>query len=349
MPINKNAYIRYNILDKCFRNIGKMYFIDDLVAVVNEQLKEINPNLSVSKRQILEDIKFMESSEGFGANIMRVRYGKQVYYRYENPKFSINNKPLTQEEINSIRSSIEVLMRFEGLPQLEWFYDVLPLLQNKLSVNRDRRPVVSFDFNKDLKGLSYFKVLFEAILNKNVLRVKYKSFVEPFEDEFNFHPYHLKEYNNRWYVLGYNEQKKKETWNLAIDRIRQVEVTGLPYKESDIDWEDYFYDIIGVTRPEGHDPVEVVLSFTKQRAPYVISKPLHPSQKHREKDGRLEVRLRVIPNNELMSTLLSFCPDIDILEPSDLREKFFEIVRSYSMHRDFLRDENVKGKGNQSV
>lgn len=329
MPINKNAYIRYNILDKCFRNIGNMYFIEDLVETLNEALKDIDPNLSVTKRQVYEDIKFMESEEGFGAEICRIRYGKRVYYRYKNSKFSINNKPLTQEEINSIRSSIEVLSRFEGLPQLEWFYDVLPLLQNKLSVNLEQRPVVSFDFNKDLKGLSYFKVLFESIINKNVLRVKYKSFVEPFENEFNFHPYHLKEYNNRWYVLGYNEQNKKDSWNLALDRIQQVEVTGLPYRESDIDWEDYFYDIIGVTWPEGQDPVEVVLSFTTQRAPYVISKPLHPSQKHREKDGRLEVRIHVIPNNELMSTILSFCPDVEILEPLDLRVKFFEIIRSY--------------------
>jgi len=82
MPVNKSAIIRYNILDKCFRNIGKMYFIEDLVETVNEELKQIDPRLSVSKRQILEDIKFMESSEGWSADIQRRRYGKKVYYRH---------------------------------------------------------------------------------------------------------------------------------------------------------------------------------------------------------------------------------------------------------------------------
>ncbi len=329
MPVNKNAYIRYNILDKCFRNIGKMYFIDDLVETVNEQLKEIDPNLSVSKRQILEDIKFMESSEGFGAEIRRVRYGKQVYYRYENSKFSINNKPLTQEEINSIISAIEVLGKFDGLPQFDWVYEVEALLKNKLGIVNTQQPIVAFDFNRDLQGLSHFKVLYDSIVNKCVLWVRYKSFKDEIPYEFNFHPYHLKEYNNRWFVLGYNESNEKPYWNLALDRIEKIETTNVPYIETSIDWNEYFYDVIGVTRPEGEEPVEVVLSFNLQRAPYVISKPLHPSQKHNYKNDRLEVRIKVIINNELMSTILSFCPDVRVIQPESLKVKFMEIISSY--------------------
>jgi predicted DNA-binding transcriptional regulator YafY len=330
MPVNKSAIIRYNILDKCFRNIGKMYFIEDLVETVNEELKQIDPRLSVSKRQILEDIKFMESSEGWSADIQRRRYGKKVYYRYSNSKFSINNKPLTQEEINSIKSAIEVLSKFDGLPQFDWVYDVISVMENKLSIVSSRKPVVSFDFNRDLKGLPYFKTLFEAIVNKVVLRVQYQSYKDAKVMEFNFHPYHLKEFNNRWFVLGFNEIEGKPFWNLALDRIIKIEETKLQYHEVDIDWDEYFYDVVGVTRPEGQEPVEVVLLFNPERAPYVISKPLHPSQKKPEyvDDGVL-IKLRVIPNNELMALILSFCPDVKVIQPESLKVKFMEIISSY--------------------
>jgi hypothetical protein len=43
MATNKNALIRYKILDNCFRNIGKKYFIDDLIEECDKMLLEIDP------------------------------------------------------------------------------------------------------------------------------------------------------------------------------------------------------------------------------------------------------------------------------------------------------------------
>jgi hypothetical protein len=94
MSTNKNATIRYQALDKCFRNPGRKYHIDDLTEVCNNALWDVDPKSSgVKKRQIYEDIKFMQDSRGFDAPIESVKDGRRTYYRYSDYKFSINNQP----------------------------------------------------------------------------------------------------------------------------------------------------------------------------------------------------------------------------------------------------------------
>jgi len=66
MATNKNASIRYNVLDKCFRNPGRKYYIENLVNACNDALLEFSGNPDgIKKRQIFEDIKFMESVQGW--------------------------------------------------------------------------------------------------------------------------------------------------------------------------------------------------------------------------------------------------------------------------------------------
>ncbi|MGO8055875.1 hypothetical protein, partial [Rhizobium leguminosarum] len=83
MATNKNALIRYKVLDNCFRNPGKRYFINDLIEECDKVLLEIDSeSKGISRRQIFEDIAFMESKEGWGIELSKLRDGKKVYYRY---------------------------------------------------------------------------------------------------------------------------------------------------------------------------------------------------------------------------------------------------------------------------
>lgn len=326
MPINKNAMIRYQTLDKCFRNPGRMYFFEDLLEECNLALQEYDPNSEgIQRRQLFEDIKFMQSEQGWSIPLGKYRYGKKVYYRYEDLNFSINHQNLINStELEQIKSALEFLQHIDGMPQLEWMDNILQKLDKNFSHNSFySKKIISYDTNKDLAGYEHFTPLFNAIVNKRVLKIVYKDFKSPHKHQFYFHPYHLKEYNKRWFVIGLHEEKQIPNWVLALDRIKVLEETNQKYQPCFIHWEDYFYDIIGVTKPFGVEPENIILHFTTDLAPYIMTKPLHPSQKHKilPKDKGLEVKIQVIPNYELESLILSFGESVKVIEPLSLKHK----------------------------
>ena len=72
MATNKHALVRYKVLDNCFRNVGKKYFIDDLIFECDKVLLEMDSNSNgISRRQILDDISFMESDQGWSIELDR--------------------------------------------------------------------------------------------------------------------------------------------------------------------------------------------------------------------------------------------------------------------------------------
>ena len=84
MPTNKNAQLRYQIIDKCLSNWSRRYYIEDLVDACNEALYlyngETKDGCGVKKRQVQEDLKFIESedfnspAEGSGQTVCHSRW-----------------------------------------------------------------------------------------------------------------------------------------------------------------------------------------------------------------------------------------------------------------------------------
>ena len=320
MSINKNALLRYQVLDRCFRNTGRKYLWQDLLDEINKALEEFNgPGSVIKRRQLFDDIRFMESEQGWSIPLDRKKDGRKVYYRYSDPEFSISNQPLNESEISQIDAAISILSRFAGAPQFEAVQEMIPVLKDRLGLDHQSKEVIGLESNIDLKGIEYLSQLYDAIINEQVLEVVYQDFKseEPFT--LTFHPYYLKQYNNRWFVFGLNEELEIPTWNLALDRIESIEITRKEYRQTDIDWNDYFYDIIGVTRYQDKEPEIVVLEFTKDVAPYVQTKPIHPSQKSEWVDGKFRVIIEVVPNYELESLILSFGEYVKVLESEELR------------------------------
>lgn len=323
MATNKNALIRYKVLDRCFRNPGKRYFINDLISECEKVLLEIDPDSNgISRRQIFDDIQFMESKEGWSIDLHKLRNGKKVYYRYADMTFSINNMPLNELEINQLKSAMDILSQFKGMPQFEWVNEMEPKLQQGITTSQKTTTIIDFDSNQYLKGIDQLGVLYNAIFYKKVLCISYQPFENDCPFEVVIHPYFLKQYNNRWFLFGYNPEKDKYDWNLAIDRIVSVkEQTGRYHKNTVIDWEEYFEDIIGVTKPEKMKTEKVVLHFKGRTGKYIETKPLHGSQKAKWIDNdTLEVTIDVIINYELERLLLSYAESIIVKKPAKLSE-----------------------------
>jgi predicted DNA-binding transcriptional regulator YafY len=117
--------------------------------------------------------------------------------------------------------------------------------------------------------------------------------------------------------------------NFPLDRIRRLREERTPYRKNhSIDFNEYFEDIIGVTHDERAEPVRILMKIDPVRAPYVLTKPLHGSQKNGKLEATgLEISLELIPNNEFYQQILSFGDQLVILEPEDIRLKVREILQ----------------------
>lgn len=322
MPINKNANIRYRTLDRCFRDTRKRYFIEDLIKACEEALKDFNFEGTVSRRQIFDDIRYMKSDSGYAIELDEHLYdGKKKFYRYRDTSFSINQQPLLQSEAKLLQQAVMTLMRFRGLRRYEWVEGVITNLEHRFNLSGNSQSLVSFEENPSLHGLEHLGTLIEAATDHKVLKINYHTYKNGGRDmDFIIHPYYLKQYNNRWFLFGRNDETGQITVN-ALDRIQSLDpMSDIAYIESDIDFEHYFDTIVGVTVPDDPKVETVVFRTTEKRYPYIASKPLHPSQRIVDRKQCI-LQIEVAPNFELEQKLLSFGADIEVLAPETLREQ----------------------------
>jgi predicted DNA-binding transcriptional regulator YafY len=329
MSTNRNAVLRYNTLDKCFSNFGRKYYFNDLLEIVNNALSNFDPTTGgIKTRQLRDDIRFMKSDAGYSAPIEAIKDGRKAYYRYDEKNFSINNSPLNSTEAEQLKNAITILQRFEGAPQFEWITELAPMLTDHFGLVDSNQKVMSYDTNIDYAGYDKIQPLFNAIVNKRVLKIEY----EPFnKDKFilEFHPYYLKQYNNRWFVFGLNDKLNIPKWNLALDRINVIDECSSKYINNDINWDDHFEEIIGVSTPDQSEPEDIELIFSKEQANYINTKPLHPSQKPKLlENGELRVILNLIPNYELEMTILSFGDRVKVIKPLSLKNIIAKRLKS---------------------
>lgn len=338
MATNKNATIRYRALDKCFRDYRHRYYIEDLIEKCEEELESFNFTANVSRRQIFDDIRFMESMAGWSIPLDRLKDGKKTYYRYYEKDFTINEQPLTDEEAQQLETVILTLSRFRGLPCNEWVDEVISNLEWRFNLKGNKENVVSFEQNQDLKGLDKLSDVLDVTSNHQVVEILYHNFKNGGRDIFfTVHPYYVKQFNNRWFLFGLDD-KYRNIDTIALDRIVKMDVAEdiqfIP--NNDIDFEHYFDDVVGVTIPDtGVEKEHIVLQFTKGRFPYVSSKPIHQSQEIvSEEDCTVSIDVR--PNNELVTQILSFGPDVEVLKPQSFREQIITKVKEYNKKYSLL-------------
>lgn len=326
MPVIKQKQIRHFALDRCFRNKTKQYYIEDLLAECNKDLVRYDCT-PVSERTIKYDINEFESIYHVDVLHLRDAYGR-VYYRYEDTNFSIHQAPLTDEEIAKLKDTVLMLSRLKGLPQFDWMAETLAEIETKMHLNNHTESIIGFEGNEYLQGLEHLETLFNYILNKQSIELTYQPF-DKAEQVLTLYPYYIKQHNSRWFLLA-EEEESGAMLNFALDRIQGVEPSHVAYKETDIDFSEYFDDVIGVSIPQGKEPEHVLLRFASSRLPYVLSKPLHPSQKTKDKQQGL-IEITVIPNRELEAQILWFGEDVEVLAPEALRQQIQEKIEK--MHK----------------
>lgn len=332
MAGNKHALTRYRVLDTCFSNWMRKYYIEDLIQKCEEALAERYPDSDngISRRALFDDLNDLdELVTEYGVEILRIRDGRRKFYRYNKENFSLFTKGFTEEELRCLKDNVQILQRFKGLPTFEWMTPLIDKLEDKISLKSCVKSIISYEENADYSGIEWLKDCFDAIINQQPLKVEYRTF-EDIVFCWVIHPYYIKQYNNRWFLIGYNPDYKRLS-HVPLDRIDDLEpfhtefITNTAY-----DFEKYFDDVVGVTVLDA-EVLPIKLRFSQKRLQYVLTKPIHKSQRCVDPDSGI-VTLRLIPNRELEALLLSFGPDVEVLEPLKLRNQIMEKIRIINEH-----------------
>jgi len=337
LATNKHATIRYHALDQCFSNFGRKYYIEDLIEACSESIYDFTGvQDGVKRRQIYDDILFMESDHGWSIPLEKIKDVRKVYYRYQDKDFSIKKQSINKSEANQLKQTLSILSRFKGMTHFEWMDEILVRIDSAFQLqNHSDRPIVSFEQNPYLKGLDFFSTLFSAIQFKRVLEITYQSFKQEKSQIMVLHPYYIKQYNSRWFLFAYNEEAKSIS-NLALDRIINIEECRIPYIENlNFNFEEYFDDVVGVTVIEGGEIEKIILHINSELWPYIESKPIHGSQKYLEKNSSgVFIELNLQLNYEFISLLFSYGEKIIVVEPKELINNILtkteKIINNYS-------------------
>ena len=331
MPVSRNALIRYKTIDNCLRNHYRRWTLDDLVEACSDALAEYEGIYKgISRRTIQGDLQLMRSEKlGYNAPIIVI---DKKYYTYEDPDYSITNSPLSESDVGRLSEAVEVLKQLSGFAQFAEMDALVSRLEDRVSVTKHQTtPVIFFERNDNLRGLNHIRPLFEHIIGKQVIRISYLPFTARKPRIWVVSPYILKEYRNRWFLLG-KVKGKNDLRIMALDRIEEIKLT---YGETfemlpDFQPDTFFDDVIGVTKSLHDKPSEILFKVIGEQAQYVLTKPLHSSQRiveRHKKDRSVTFAMKVVINYELERLLLGYGENIQVLQPLSLAKRLCESHR----------------------
>lgn len=339
MAVNKNALMRYRIIDRCLTNSARPYPTKaDLQRACEEALYG-SYRERISASTIEKDMWAMknESSLGFYAPIAFNRDHRG--YHYTDPDYSINEVQLNDEERDAIHFAARTLLQYRDLPVFAQFDQALGKIQDRLSLapDLDGAPladVVQFETAQVAHGSEHLGQLFAAIRQRRVVDLAYRKFNAAEAKTYRLAPHLLKEYRNRWYLIAWSSDRN-DYLTFGLDRVESVALTEEGFEPApDFSSDRFFEHSIGITEIDAA-PQEVLLHCTPIQARYLESQPLHASQELTAlTNGQYEVRMRVLPTYELVEWILGAGPAVKVMEPQALKERvtqsLAETLRAYT-------------------
>lgn len=328
MPANKNQLARLQILDKCFSDPTREYTLKDLMDQCGS-----------SRATIERDLIYIQQT--YGKDVFAACRKNKRTFRYMTAGFTIFSHELSTAQLAQIKSLLIMLNKFVGKPQFEHLQSIVRRLECQYQITiPDTSAVVHFEGNIYLKGAEYLVPIFEAIINKSCLQVQYRPFVKV-NKLYTIHPYMLKEYHGRWYVLCGKQENAEEPIvirTLALDRIVRVIKDETPFQEAAEDITDYFDDIIGISKKPDHKIREIVIKCVdRKQFMYIQTNPIHPSQKP-VKNKANHILIEVRENYELYQNLLFYGDKIEIVSPEYIRDEFKKVVAKISRLYEIRRN-----------
>ncbi len=323
MPHIKNALIRYRIIDRCLKNKYKPFPTkQELRQACEEALFGSTIGEHICDSTIEKDMFAMKMEHDAPIKYSKIEKG----YFYEDPDFSINDVPLNEDDLESIRFAAETLFQFKEVQMFKQFGSTLDKIINKVSVSQnfseeEGSSIIQFESAPSAAGQEYMNDLMNAIKFKNIIEFDYQNFKGGKKKRRKVVGYLLKEYRNRWYLITF-DLKREKTITYGLDRMSDVEVTEQVYLGApNFNAKKFFKHAMGITSSE-QDPQEVIFKADEVSARYINSQPLHPSQKIvKEGKNRTSFSITVYESEELYRTLLSYAGQVEVVKPEAIRQE----------------------------
>ena len=344
MPPPSEAALRYSVIDKCLINPFKPFpTMEVLKYAIERELKT-----SVSTATIQKDIAQMKKPEndgGYNAPIKFKRSNNGYFYDLEKfPNFTIRAFELNDREIEAIELAAGVLQQFKGIKVNDSYNHAIDKLFSSLNIKKtDKDKSLANSIQPEettyMQGMEHFETLVNSIKKKTPVSFIHYSYHGKLFKAIIIHPYLMKESNKRWYLYGYSEEHKKLRY-FGLDRIYDPILLDKKFIENNgSDLRNLFDNKIGLKNLReniNEQPEDIKLWVSETMSNYIKSMPIHKSQKHIEYDGygEIEVTLHLVPTYELLSLILSYGKEMEILSPKWLRKKIeLELVNSISKYK----------------
>lgn len=321
MPLSKEAYIRYKIINQLLIDAQNPY--PDMERIRQEMESRLGKEFSISTIQ--KDIKSMKEDEELGF-LAPIRYSRRYQGYYYSEDYEFEKLHISDPELDALNAALGFMDVLAETEIGKSYKSLLEKMYMKLSISRQQgkynQPFIIPEVKNDSFAPEAFDRIAQAIRTKTPVKILHYSFQR---NESNFHiihPYLLKEYNHMWYVLAYSETHQMVR-TFGLNRINNVMLRkSHKYKQlEDFDAGSYYRDCVGITRPANQDKETVLLQFTKTLSPYISATPIHTSQRRVEYKNRFVVELQVYITIELISLLMSYGKHVKVLKPEWLNEE----------------------------
>jgi len=321
MPVNKSALIRYMALDRCLQRKYHPYTLERLHREVNRCLEDAGYSQSdnVSLRTLYADLKFMESDAGFAAPIIRVKKNGHKLYYYDDPEFSAIGI------YSSLHNEgLELIAQTKGILPFEWIIEKLHIEKHPLI---KKRALIRYTHNPFVSGLIWVKKLYELMLEEVAATIKVNSNKTILE--YQIHPWQLREYRGRWFILGKENTTSEIPIIIALEDVITIEaMTEIDYIcENETDWDELYDDVVGPFPGMDKIPQMITLIADEDADRMLKNDPLHHSQKRKQNaDGKFEYQYKLIINSELVRQLLAFGPSVVVFKPEILLSRMKDLT-----------------------
>lgn len=319
--INKNALARYKLIDQRLNNNQLAHpTLEDLVQYIENHM-----NITVSVSSVQKDIYTMRYNEHL-AYFAPINYDRNnKCYNYSEEGYSINQIPISQDELKDLELTLKILNQFKDIPGINIFKEVISkIAQQSKIINKenDRADVFILDRPDVLYGIEFVPIVVQAIREKKEMILKYKAFGKE-EKKHTIHPYFIKEYKGRLYLLAkdLHPTKQSKVLAFAFDRIQDAIKMRTSYLEQKIDHEMHFHSTIGISH-HGAKPEKIVLAFQPKQAQYLRSQVIHHSQKELKANKKeFVIELNLVINYELLEKIKGYGAEVKVLLPKKLADE----------------------------